>query len=390
MRLRIAMFVLAACALVALPCSVPVFRYALERWPTEPYDVVVFHKGPLTKDQQAALEWLKEQSEAEVPTTNVLLHAVDLGAKPDEGIVKLWEKFKGESLPWMLVLYPRSMGIPIPAWSVAFTPQNARLLINSPAREKIAKATIGGATIVWLLLESGEKKKDEAAAALLKKELTRLEKEIEIPEVPDDGFYDPQNPPEQRKMKISFPVVRMSRSDPAERAFVNMLLRIEEDLWKLKDTMVFPFYGRGRALFALVGEGINTENIEDVCAFLLGPCSCQVKAMAPGVDMLVRADWDSIFEEGEPADEPQLAILPTNPTPLSQDDVREATQAEPTTGTEVAEGPAAKPTTSVAAARAAAPPSSGLVRNIAVIVLAGIVIVGAASIVLIRKKKPGE
>jgi len=169
-----------------------------------------------------------------------------------------------------------------------------------------------------------------------------------------------------------------------------MLLRIEEDLWKLKDTMVFPFYGRGRALFALVGEGINTENIEDVCAFLLGPCSCQVKAMAPGVDMLVRADWDSIFEEGEPAEEPQLAILPTNPIPLSQDDVREATQAEPTTGTAVVEQPAAKPTTRVAEAKAEFAPSGALVRNIALIVLAGIVIVGAASIVLTKKRKPGE
>jgi len=390
MRLCIATFFLAACASLALPCSVPVFRYALERWPAEPYDVVVFHKGPLTKDQRAALEWLKKQSEAEVPATNVLVQAVDLGAKPDEGFVKLWEKFKGESLPWMLVLYPRSMGIPVPAWSVPFSSANAKALVESPAREKIAKATIGGATIVWLLLESGEKKKDEAAAALLKKELTRLEKEIEIPEVPDDGFYDPQNPPEQKKMKISFPVVRISRTDPVERAFVSMLLRIEEDLWKLKDTMVFPFYGRGRALFALVGEGINTENIEDVCAFLLGPCSCQVKAMAPGVDMLVRADWDSIFEEGEPAEEPQLAILPTNPIPLSQDDVREATQAEPTTGTAVVEQPAAKPTTRVAEAKAEFAPSGALVRNIALIVLAGIVIVGAASIVLTKKRKPGE
>jgi len=178
MRLCIATFFLAACASLALPCSVPVFRYALERWPAEPYDVVVFHKGPLTKDQRAALEWLKKQSEAEVPATNVLVQAVDLGAKPDEGFVKLWEKFKGESLPWMLVLYPRSMGIPVPAWSVPFSSANAKALVESPAREKIAKATIGGATIVWLLLESGEKKKDEAAAALLKKELTRLEKEI--------------------------------------------------------------------------------------------------------------------------------------------------------------------------------------------------------------------
>src|SRR5512136_1886912 len=29
----------------ALACSVPVFRYALERWPASPYEAVVFHRG---------------------------------------------------------------------------------------------------------------------------------------------------------------------------------------------------------------------------------------------------------------------------------------------------------------------------------------------------------
>ena len=382
---------LLACAAACLSCSVPVFRYALEQWPAEPYDVIVFHRGPLSKDQAAVVEWLKKLSEAETPATNLLVQAVDLAAKPQEGFVKLWEKFKGERLPWMLVLYPRSMGIPVPAWSVPLSSTNAKALVESPARDKIAKATLGGATIVWLMLESGDKKKDEAVAALLKKELARLEKEIEIPQVPDDGFYDPENPPEPQKMKIEFPVVRISRTDPAERAFVSMLLRIEEDLWKLKDPMVFPFYGRGRALFALVGDGINTENIEDVCAFLLGPCSCQVKAMAPGVDMLVKADWNSIFEEGEPTAQPELAILPTNPTPLSESDVREATEGQPTTtASQEPETQPISPTPTTATPTTATPPPSAFMRNVAIIVLAGIAVVAVASVIVLRKTKPGE
>ena len=382
---------LLACAAACLSCSVPVFRYALEQWPAEPYDVIVFHRGPLSKDQAAVVEWLKKLSEAETPATNLLVQAVDLAAKPQEGFVKLWEKFKGERLPWMLVLYPRSMGIPVPAWSVPLSSANAKALVESPARDKIAKATLGGATIVWLMLESGDKKKDEAVAALLKKELARLEKEIEIPQVPDDGFYDPENPPEPQKMKIEFPVVRISRTDPAERAFVSMLLRIEEDLWKLKDPMVFPFYGRGRALFALVGDGINTENIEDVCAFLLGPCSCQVKAMAPGVDMLVKADWNSIFEEGEPTAQPELAILPTNPTPLSESDVREATEGQPTTtASQEPETQPISPTPTTATPTTATPPPSAFMRNVAIIVLAGIAVVAVASVIVLRKTKPGE
>ena len=29
-------------------CQIPVFRYALERWQATPYEVVIFHRGPLS------------------------------------------------------------------------------------------------------------------------------------------------------------------------------------------------------------------------------------------------------------------------------------------------------------------------------------------------------
>ena len=34
-------------------CNVPVFRYALERWAADAYELVVFHREPLTTNQQA-------------------------------------------------------------------------------------------------------------------------------------------------------------------------------------------------------------------------------------------------------------------------------------------------------------------------------------------------
>ena len=51
---------LAATALVlgvrpAAACSVPVFRYALERWPADMYRLVVFHRGALSEGQQAEI-----------------------------------------------------------------------------------------------------------------------------------------------------------------------------------------------------------------------------------------------------------------------------------------------------------------------------------------------
>ena len=40
----------------ALACSVPVFRYALEKWPPDVYQATVFHRGPLTSAQQALVQ----------------------------------------------------------------------------------------------------------------------------------------------------------------------------------------------------------------------------------------------------------------------------------------------------------------------------------------------
>jgi len=52
-------------------------------------------------------------------------------------------------------------------------------------------------------------------------------------------------------------------------------------------------FGRGRALDPLAGEDINEANISRAARFLVGPCSCQAKALNPGHDLLMRTDWES-------------------------------------------------------------------------------------------------
>ncbi len=46
----------------ALSCSTPVFRYALERWPSFLYTVEVIHNGNLNEEQKQILKLLKETS----------------------------------------------------------------------------------------------------------------------------------------------------------------------------------------------------------------------------------------------------------------------------------------------------------------------------------------
>jgi hypothetical protein len=52
-------------------------------------------------------------------------------------------------------------------------------------------------------------------------------------------------------------------------------------------------YGRGRALFSCLGEGIHPDNLVQDIEFITGACSCTVKEQNPGVDLLVQYDWEA-------------------------------------------------------------------------------------------------
>jgi len=43
----VAVFLLPVWQLPAHACTIPVFRYALERWELTAYEIVVYHKAPL-------------------------------------------------------------------------------------------------------------------------------------------------------------------------------------------------------------------------------------------------------------------------------------------------------------------------------------------------------
>src|SRR3954470_20497328 len=84
----------------ASACTVPVFRYALERWELTPYDLLVYHRGPLPADMQAALKaWTDAPTKA-----NVEITLIDLGGKMTAEQSQLWER-EGDkgAAAWMLV-----------------------------------------------------------------------------------------------------------------------------------------------------------------------------------------------------------------------------------------------------------------------------------------------
>jgi len=307
-----ALLLVAAGAATAWACSVPVFRYALERWRVDPYEVYVFHRGPLSDAQAKAVEALRAAESAEQGDGVVSLTVVDVASEPDADVAKVWQAHASEPLPRVVARFPEAFGIPIDAWAGPLGAESVAALLDSPARRQVARRLLENDSAVFVLLESGDRGADDAAARLLETELARLQETLELPAPPggvwDDPVYDSQGAP---SLKIALSVVRVARTDPAERAFIEMLLGIEPDLKTIREPMVFPLFGRGRALCALAGKGIEKRNIEEVCSFLAGPCSCIVKYENPGVDMLMRVDWDAALA-GEAS-----AIPEVRPPPLA-------------------------------------------------------------------------
>ncbi len=80
----------------------------------------------------------------------------------------------------------------------------------------------------------------------------------------------------------------------------------EADLKELHEPMAFPVFGRGRVLYALIGKGINPDMIRRACEFMVGPCSCQVKAQNPGFDLLTNYNWEQAVGDPSSATRPPI------------------------------------------------------------------------------------
>jgi hypothetical protein len=73
-----------------------------------------------------------------------------------------------------------------------------------------------------------------------------------------------------------------------------------------KGSWVAAVFGRGRALGAWPAEGFGDEQIDEASLFLLGACSCEVKRLNPGWDLLLNVDWDERLQLAEKA---RIAVL---------------------------------------------------------------------------------
>ena len=298
-------FILAGNSLpTAQACAIPVFQYALENWPAAPYQVLIYHRSALNGEQQSLLKRLGEGAgQTGTAAANLIITDVDLAGEKDEEYLKIWNKQRGLPLPAMIVCYPEAPPEIRQAWSGAFNKETVQRLLDSPARREAVRRLRGGDAAVWILLESGDAAQDRPALDTLTKVLPQQARTIHLPGAADD------DPRQEEACAISFSVVRVSAGEPAESLFAGILRGIiEEDSLPAGKCAAIPVFGRGRALCIIPADKLKADVIEEVCNFVTGACSCQVKAENPGVDLLLRADWEK--ESKAVADEqPKLPPL---------------------------------------------------------------------------------
>ena len=288
-----------ACAAMAfasavIACQVPVFRYALERWQPDQYELLVLYDDPLTTDQQAKIESLRRAATEQATLANFAVKSMRLDETQGQGLHALWSQNNPGGDPVVAVLYP-STAQEVPNRLVTTMPLEAEVtktIVDSPVRRELAKRLLSGQSAVWIFVPIGDPTQVRAALEILQKEGARNQEALELPEQEEAEDEDALLAEVDIELRLEFSILTLNRDATEEKFLLDMLLGSESDLRELKQPMAFPVLGRGRVLYALVGKGIAEDTIGIASRFMIGPCSCQVKDQNPGFDLLMACDWD--------------------------------------------------------------------------------------------------
>lgn len=291
-------------------CSVPVFRWALERWPADHYELLVFRDKPLSEADRAALHTLEQKLKDTEAPVNLQVHDIDVTQSIEDAYVPVWKKTQGRPLPVCVLTYPRSTHASSPVWSGAPSELPLDVLLDSPVRRELARRILSGQSGVWLLLRSGDRAKDDVAAQLLSEQIEHANKTLQLPDMTGDEVLEGPEAPDITNLRVEFSLLDVNRDDPAEAMLVRMLLGSEPDLSGYSETIAFPVYGRGRVLYALVGRGIHAGTIMKANAFLVSECACEIKAENPGTDLLMPVDWEKSIGDNTVVRPVELPPLP--------------------------------------------------------------------------------
>lgn len=305
----------------AIACQVPVFRYALERWETANYTVSVqTSKGAkrdtfsgVTSETDASnlIEQIRLLSKSD-PTSGTKTISNEPNNTTNLNLLLKEHSESKDSQSRILLHYPArnaQVGGRVAA-SLPLSSAGVQQVANSPARQRIVEGLLRGEAIVWVLLKSGDKRQDDRAEKEVVEEIKRAKAEVELPTAEELDVKEELLKQVNVPWTIDFSIVAIDRDDAKEKLLIESLLSSEDDLREFDEPILFPVFGRGIVLYALVGEGIESSLLREAIAFVMGPCSCQVKEQNPGFDLLLDVDWEKHLGDkliSQPAPEVNIA-----------------------------------------------------------------------------------
>jgi hypothetical protein len=259
-----------------LACTVPVFRYALDRWAPDRFQL----KAPAAHFQEEPLASQLRNLGSSSPINLEAASAPDI----QEATLAFPNRQKDQTQP---------------LWKGALTPESFQQLVDSPARKELFRRILAGDSAVWVLIESGNVALDDTAAELIQARLRFLQNAATLPPAAPNDDNDPSNrigPGPELKIQLS--LIRIRRDSPEENPFLHMIAGPKglEALPKDQPAAAVVF-GRGRVLG--IWNDLSESTIEEATLFLLGACSCEVKNLNPGWDLLSSTAWDTELEKAD-------------------------------------------------------------------------------------------
>ncbi len=294
----------------ALACTIPVFRFALDRWDVDKFRLIMPASWATQPDMVRLMIPLRGNGQANIRI----------------------EDSQDASATQARLLFPIH---DTEVWSGKVDATTLPALLDSPARRELLARILDGHSAVWVVCTRDA---DKAEADRVEKRLRYLEQVAQLP------VQDPNDPDSQLgpgpPLKLKFSVLRVSLDDPAERLFAAMVAGPRQQDF-IKDGTAFagPVFAKGRVLGSWPLAELDDTAIEDASLFLIGRCSCRIKNENPGWDVVLKTEWDrSLVKAGErpAADEAASGEPPSGTAADSKDGNELPEPREPTAVSESA------------------------------------------------------
>lgn len=269
-------------------CTIPVFRFALDRWAADKFHLIL------------------PQSAAQDTTLQDLLRPLRANGKANVDIKTSGDAAQSQAE----LLYSRDSVNKV--WSGTLDKTSLAAVLDSPARQAILKAVLEGDSMIWVIADTGSPQ-DAAEAQRIEKRLKFLEQVASLP------IQDPNDPDSQLgpgpPLQLKFTLLRLRRDDPAEQFLLRMLVGPKGVFDPTTTSFAAAVFGRGRVLGAWPLELLDDAALEDACMFLVGRCGCRLKNESPGWDILLNIDWEKALAVAGGRSTP-----PSPPTPILHQD----------------------------------------------------------------------